>query len=546
MATATIDYDAVFDQITSRLKAEKDQRLQPPVVRLWDGDWNLRGTCHQAISASFQFLDNETGTGTLEMPADYYLSTWLADVDGRATTNVFVTMDKDGARWSGMMDELQVIKDEQGRRIVRVLFKHDYEHLKHILAWSNPFLPAEIQFPKLWITWGRARHGLKTTLHCNLLRLEASLWMLPDDPMNPAGWWNLDQSTWSQVVKPDLTPDTSVGAIVHSRFKTMHEVSRKIVADAQLTWECRRYLDGDPPPWPGADLRHGTLVWDLVDKSGWNTGTSFGGSLFSGLIRQFTSIAGNGLDQSLETVDDPNIPGSYSTPGHLGTDPSMPGVVFREGEHTGIQASMYSYKPATDVGVVAGGKSMPGINEMIRATIQMIGDLTAMIPGVPPLGGVADALISPILMDVFLAFGKWKNVGRAQQLGWSHYHERFQEGADRAYTLAWLLAMRTGMWETREQHSVTLTVADGAPWRIGQNGLGHFFLGDRVGFALQAPMAAGRIIVERVSELTIAWDRETTPTWTIKVGHREPEDPVIKAFETLQEFLGILTDLGVM
>lgn len=176
----------------------------------------------------------------------------------------------------------------------------------------------------------------------------------------------------------------------------------------------------------------------------------------------------------------------------------------------------------------------------------MVGDLTAMIPGVPPLGGVADALISPIFMDVFLAFGKWKNVTRAQQLGWSHYHERFQEGADRAYTLAWLLAMRTGMWETREQHSVTLTVADGAPWRIGQNGLGHFFLGDRVGFALRAPMAAGRIIVERVSEITIAWDRETAPIWTIKVGHREPEDPVLRAFETLQEFLGILTDLGLM
>lgn len=360
MATATIDYDAVFEQITGRLAAERERRLAPPLIRLFDGDWNLRGTVHQVNAASFTFLDNETGTATLEMPADYYLSTWLADVDGRATTNVFVTMDKDGARWSGMMDELQVIS-EPGKRYVRVVFKHDYEHLKHILAWSNPFLPAEIQFPKLWITFGRARWGLKTTLHCNLLRLEASLWMLPDDPMDPSGWWNLDQSTWSQVVKPDLTPDTSVGAIVHSRFKTMHEVSRKIVADAQLTWECRRYLDGDPPPWPGADLRHGTLVWDLVDKSGWNTGTSFGGNLFSGLIRAFTSIGSNGLDQSLETVDDPNIPGSYSVPGQLGTDPSMPGVIYRESEHSGIQASMYSYKPATDVGVVAGGHSMPGV-----------------------------------------------------------------------------------------------------------------------------------------------------------------------------------------
>lgn len=357
----TIDYDAVFEQITAKIKAEQDQRLVPALIRVFDGDWNLRGECHQEIGASFTFIDNETGTATLDMPADYYLSTWLADVDSRLTTNVFVTMDKDGARWSGMMDELQVIKDETGRKIVRVLLKHDYEHLKHIIAWSNPFLPAEIQFPRLWVCFGSARWALKTTLFCNLLRLEASLWMLPDNPMDPDQWFNLDQSTWSQVVKPDLTPDNSVGAIVHSRFKTMHEVSRKIVADAQLSWEARRYLDGDPPPWPGANLRHGTLVWDLVDKSGWNTGTSFGGNLFSGLIRAFTSIGGDGLSQSLETLPDPNVPAEYYQPGNTQQSPSMPGVVYVEGEHTGIQASMYSFKNATDVGVVAGGHSMPGV-----------------------------------------------------------------------------------------------------------------------------------------------------------------------------------------
>ena len=546
MATVqTIDFDAVFDEITAKIKAEQGQRLAPPQIRIWDGDWNLRGECHREISASFAFVDNETGDGTLEMPADYYLSAWLADVDNRLTTNVFVTVDKDGARWSGMMDELQVVADDQGRRTVRVLLKHDYEHLKHILAWSNPFLPAEVQFPRLWVLSGHARWALKTTLFCNLHRLEGSLWMLPDNPLNPADWGDLDQSAWSQVVKPDLTPDTSVGAIVTSRFKTMHEVSRKIVADAQLSWEARRYLSGDEPPWPGADLRHGTLVWDLVDKSGWNTGTSFGGSLLTGLVRAVTAIADNGIDQQLNTLPDPNIPAAYSVPGNLQASPSMPGVIYIEGEHTGVQASTYSFKPATDVGVVSGGHSMPGTNEGIRAAIQAAGDLTAMIPGVPPLGGVADSIISPLFMDVFLAFGKWKSTSRAQRLGWSHYHERFQEGADRAYTLAWLLAQRAGMWDSREKHAVTLTVADGAPWRIGQNGKGHFFLGDRVGFSLRAPMVAGRIIVERVTELTLAWDRDSMPTWEITVGQRDQEDPALKAIEALQDFLGILQDLGV-
>jgi hypothetical protein len=362
MATvSTIDFDTVFGEIAARLQKEADQRLVPPLIRFWDGDWNLRGVCKQEISANFVFANNETGTGSIEMPLEYYLSRWLIDIDDRPTSNVHITVDKDGARWDGRMDELQIIKGEDGRKYVRVLFKSSYEELHHILAWSNPFLPAEIQFPRLWVMFGRARFALKTTLFCNLLRLEGSLWMLPDNPMDASKWFNLNQSTWSQVVKPDLTPDNSPLAIVHSRFKNMHEVSRKIVADAQLTWAPRRFLSGDEPPWPGANVRHGCLVWDLEDNSSWTTGTSFRGNMFAGLLRELVNIGGDGINEAFETVTDPNIPAAYYQPGFKGTEPSMPGVVLRESEHTGIQSSLVSIKPATDVGVVAGGHSMPGV-----------------------------------------------------------------------------------------------------------------------------------------------------------------------------------------
>lgn len=543
MATVeTINFDAVFSEIADRLEAERERRLTPPLVRLWDGDMNLRGVCSQLNSASFQFVDNETGTGIIDIPFDHYLAKWIIATTERKK-NVIVTADSDGARWSGTMKRFEFIKDDTGRQFVRVTFLSDYEHLKNIVVYSNPFLPPEIQFPPRWVIFGQARWCLKTTLHLNLLRLNTNAWILPDDPMDLAGWFNLDQSDWTQVVKPDLTPDTSVGTIVFSRFKNMHEVSRKTVADAQLSWEYRRYLDGDPEPWPGANLRHGTIVWDLVDKSGWNTGTSFGGNLFAGLIREFTSIGNNGLDESLETVNDPNVPGSYYVPGVLGTEPSMPAVVFRDGEHTAIQESTFIHEPPGPVGVIAGGHSMPGINESIRATIQMAGDALAMIPGVPPVGGIADALISPIFMDVFGAFGKHRSGRRASELGTFHYFERFQDGADRAYTLAWLLAMRTGMWETREINSVAVRIANGAPWRIGQNGLGHFFVGDRVGFALQS--MSGRIIVERVSELTLSWDRDKPPTWEVQIGERQHNDSVIELFEKFQDIRGLLQELGV-
>ncbi|AXK86599.1 hypothetical protein SAMN05421776_11753 [Nocardia farcinica] len=549
----TIDFDAVFEEITERLKRDAERRLRPPLVRLWDGDWNLRGYVKQEYEASFQWLLNETGTAVIEMPLDYYLSRWLVDIDERQTTNVHITCDKEGARWSGSIDELKIIKDSEGKRYVRATFKHDYEHLKHILVYSNPFLPPEVQFPKLWILFGKARWALKTTLFVNLLRLESSLWTLPDNPMDPSKWFNLDQTTWTQVVKPDLTPDNTIGALVHGRFKYMHDVSKKVAEDAQLTWECRRWLEGDEPPWPGANVRHGCLVWDLIDNSGFATGTSFGGDIFGGLTHAvtdfFVSSGDNYLSDVRRTLPDPNMPPEYFQPGYKGTLPEVPGVIFYEStKGGGVETSEFSWRPATDVGVVSGGKSMPGVNEMISIAVQAVFDLTAAIPGVPPLGGIADTALKPIYSDVFLAFGKWKDPARAQRLSTQgfHYFEKFADGGDRAYTIAWLLAMRAGLWETRETTSHKITVQDGASgYFVGQKGYGHFFIGDRIGSTVQG-MAPGRIFVDRVSELTLSWSRTESPHWDIIVGAREPEDPVVKAWEKFEEILSILHDLGVI
>ena len=540
----TIDFDAVYESITARLKAEERRRLQPAKIRLYDGDWNLRGHVTQENAASFQFLEDETGTGMLDMPVDYYLSKWCINVDARPTTNIHVAVDKDGARWSGRCDSVEATTDEHGQRVCRLTFKHDREELKYILGFPNPFLPPEVQFPKVWVAFGRARWALKTTLLVNLMRLESSLWAIPDDPLDASKWFNFDQSTWWQVVKPDLTPDNSVGAIVHSRMKNMHEIGKKVLADAQLMWEPRRYLEGDEPPWPGANLRHGCLVWDLIDKSGWNTGTSFKGDIFSGLVRELVNIGGDGITENVEQIPDPNVPAEYYQPGKKGTLPSMPGVVFRQTEHSAIQNSSFLWKPATAVGSVAGGHSMPGVNEAISAAVQMAGDLVAAIIGVPPVGGAADALLAPLYTDVLMAFGKIGNQQRARRLGGSRYHETRAEGADRAYTLAYLIAQRTAMYNSREQVRATLTVADGAPWRIGQSGHGHFFLGDRVAFNVLG-MPPGKLYVERVSELTLSWSRTESPTWKIVIGQREPEDPVIQALETIQEIFGVLNDLGV-
>lgn len=175
----------------------------------------------------------------------------------------------------------------------------------------------------------------------------------------------------------------------------------------------------------------------------------------------------------------------------------------------------------------------------------MAGDLVAAMIGVPPLGGTADAILRPLYTDVLLAFGKIGNQQRAQRLGGSRYHESFAQGADRAYTLAYLIAQRAAQYASRERVRAVLAVADGAPWRIGQRGKGHFFLGDRVAFNVIG-MPPGKLYVERVSELTLSWSRTESPSWKIVIGEREPEDPVMKALELIQDAAGALHDLGVL
>ncbi|MFC8182396.1 phage tail protein [Rhodococcus sp. NPDC057297] len=541
-----LDFDKFNRDIENMLKEEADRRRLPPEVELYDGDWNSVGIVGRVDRADFQFIQNETGTASLEMPLHYYLSEWVINVDGRATSDVHVRMEKDGARWTGKLDELRIIKDDSGRRFVRLLFKHDFEQLKKMVVYPNPFLPPEIQFPRLWLCFGKAKWALKTTLLCTIMRLESSLWTLPDNPLDKSQWNNFNQSTWWNVVKPTMQGDVdnSLPAIVHSRMKTMFDTSKKIAADSQLLWVCRRYLPGDPLPWEGANLRYGCLVWDLVDKSGFNTGTAFRGNLFAGIIKEFLNIHGDGITETVEQVDDPNVPGVYPTPEVRGTTPANPGVVFWESEMSGIQSSEFFQKPAGAVGSVAGGHSMPGVNELISATVQMIGDLTAMIPFVPPLGGIADALLKPLYTDVFLAFGKIKSSSRARRSGGAHYHEEFAEGADKAYTLGYLLAQRAQMWKTREVRSCTLKVADSAPWTVGDFGGGDFFLGDRVGFNIIG-MPTGVVYVEQVSELNISWDRDTAPVWDITIGQRVAKDPVIEAYEAIQEIFSLVQELGV-
>lgn len=529
-----------YEKVQAIKAAYAERRRAKPLIRLWDGDWNLYSEVEGELGGGFEEIENDTGTAHLRLSLDHYVAKWVANFKGRAKRNIHVTFDKGKVRWGGRMDNFEIVKEKDGTRYLEVEFKHDFENLKHIIVWANPFLPAEVQFPKSWFIFGKARWACATTLHFQLMRLEQSFWMLSDDPMD--GWPTNSMANWSMAVKPaKFVDDQTDGTFLFSRFKSFYDTVKKTLDDGQIHVECRRYLAGDPPPWPGANLRHGCLVFDFQDKSGHRTSTSFFGSIISGLVHLFTSVDSDGLTEHENYIPNPNAPAEYFQPGYAGTLPQAPWVIFEEGPDTGIESSEFNYYPATDVQHTTGGHSIPGLNEAISAAIQAGVDALGSIIG-PSFGGSVDALLKPLYEDVFLAFMSWKSVQRINMLGWSHYKEGWADGADRAYTLGAVIALRAAQWASKERTAHKLKVADACPYRIGED----CFVGDRVGVTVLGNPDPNYIFVDRIMKAEYEWDANGSKGWNIEVGWKEPSDPFAKALDMIRGLGAGLQALGVL
>lgn len=530
-------------------RRRRARRINQPIIRLWDGDWNYRGRIANAIRANFQWKYNETGVAVVELPLDHYLSRWIIDVDGRSTRNVHISLDKDGARWTGRMKSATVSVDDEVEKLV-IEFAHDYEELKYILAWANPFLPAMLQFPRVFALAGPSCFILKLALFCNLLRLNGNLWSLPANPLDINEWAaGLDMRQWPIVVKPhDLIHDSSLWAIFSSRFAVFHEAAAPILEDAQLMVTTRRWFTGDPQPWSGYTPRHGQLIVDVVDKSGYYSETALGGTLAGGAVRTAAKIGDDFLTETLDLITDPTNDSQNLVSGWMGVSPRQPWIVLRAGEtRSPIKTSNFVITPATAIQVVAGGHSAPGVNELMSAAVTGIFGAIGATFQFSALGSVVDAVAKPFYTDTILAWWSFKHLIRAQHAGWSYYHEQLTQGGDRAYTLSSLMVLRAALWATRSRYTHELTVdATAIPYSIGDNGQGHMFLGDRIGTTVKgAPK--GKVFVDQITELTYGFDRETPPGWGFTVGDREDaEEPIARLFRHIQTVFGTLTTLGVM
>jgi hypothetical protein len=172
---------------------------------------------------------------------------------------------------------------------------------------------------------------------------------------------------------------------------------------------------------------------------------------------------------------------------------------------------------------------------------------------------MVNAVVLPLVSDVLLAFTERPTLRAAglplplpglehlqTGLGEMHYYESWCEGGERAFTLSALMAIRSKMWETRAHVEHTITVSDAAPYLIGEEGYGHFWLGSRVATSVRGFPDPDTLFVERVQRIKYEWDGDGPKGWKLAIGRKDPEDPVVKLYQLIRNTNQALGQLGIL
>lgn len=557
---ATIDLEAdlleqcnqIWEATRKARQAELNLREVPPLLRLWDGEMRLQFVVRNEDSFEGEVPENDSGPLEIRQRFDTAAGQWLWQehqrIERGEKRNVNITIDYCGSCIGGLLEYCELDCDDEGEQVVIAHFLSDYERLKWYSVWSAPWFGEWLQWPQVYVVPGPLLWNLPLTLDFQLQRERGSTWALSSDPLDPDQRGALDQSTWSMVVKPmsflDAMASGCLWGVALSRFKNFHEMARAMMADGEIACVIRPWLEGDPEPWPGANLRHGTRVVSFEDRSGVFTGTSHGGSIFDGLTRTVREFVEDMIDANESILTDTAIPPEYYEVGSKRSQKELPIAVWRDREITGLSGYRVRKTPAKGIQIVTGGHSMPGVNETQSALIQMAGDLTAMAIGIPPVGGAAEALLAPLFHDALFAFMVARSTARANNSGWTRYFEYFAQGAGKAYTLSSLSVLRAGIIATQSEEAGQFSAGDGLPFLIGESG--HIWLSDRAGYTIRGD-PTGRIYMSRITKVGLRFDRETPPEWVMTIGNGDKlKDPWERMFEGLESFGGALQQLGVV
>ncbi|WNM69948.1 minor tail protein [Rhodococcus phage GuyFagieri] len=468
------------------------------------GMMELEGYVNDHIEAEFEFVENETAPGHIEVG---HKSKWASIFKRCDKENIFVHAFVNGKLWTGRVDRCRKRKRGKVKTVIAELVS-DYVWLEAIMAWGAPFAPLGFQLPKKDVKWMATDTMIRTYLFNNLFRLQASLHKFPvgffNNPLEN-GWWNVEKWMQPCVVLPSNPLfDTTRWNTLLARMTPMDQLFKEVLRDEHLVLTATAFVPGrDPQPSRMITLTKPCIVFDILDKRGvvGRTGTIFDG-LFNTIIDTIDPIVGGVIGAFTADSD------KYSLAKFFGTDPKDPWVVIREDMDDDIEESETIINSPQAHTAIVGGKSPDWLNKgvemVVNAAIQ--GLLSAV--GIGFLGD----LISGELNDILLAFQSVTDNRMREQFGIFTLPEAYETSGTTAYTWDSAQALRKLAEEIRPYRTHTVTIKDGKPFVPFK----HFDVGDPIGWEDD-----DEIYVDYVRRIVVTDNRKSRARVAITIGDEE-------------------------
>ncbi|WAA19673.1 minor tail protein [Gordonia phage Dalilpop] len=494
-------------------------------VRRWidDDPMGLEGYCNDFIGAEFDFAENETGPGQIEVPHNSRWAKIFANCDNE---NVFVHALVNGKWWTGRVDKCRKRRKGKTRTVIAELVS-DYVWLESMFCWPNNFTPLGFQWPKKNVKLMPTKSMIESYLFEVIFRLQAfgsGLYRFPIGFFNDPGkhWWSMNVKDWAQpcvVIPGNVLYDTTRWNALLARMTPLDELFKEVAYDEHVVIEAQAWVKGrDPQPSKDITLDKSCIYFQVKDKRGvtGRTGTLLDG-LFNTIIDTISPVVENVVGAFTENSS------MYSLSKFYGTDPKDPWVVIREDDLDDDidESEVIINSPQAHTGIV-GGQSPEWLNK----GIEMVAN--AAIGGILAMAGISflSDLISGELSDIVMAFQSQTNERLRAKFGIFMLPEAFAGTGTTAYTFDAVQALRKIMYETRPYRSFSVTITDGKPFIP----FVHFDIGDPIGWEDE-----GEIHVDYVRRITVTLSRERKTKITIKVGDDQGlKDPMEAAMKRVQ------------
>src|SRR5690606_34345898 len=121
------------------------------------------------------------------------------------------------------------------------------------------------------------------------------------------------------------------------------------------------------------------------------------------------------------------------------------------------------------------------------------------------LGSIVADVVMPFLVGTIFAWLQWTNHTRANQLGWVHLYEVFQQGAENnAWSLSAIAALLAGFESTRVQTAHHFTMREAGEYIPGLD----YDIGHRI--SSTASHVTDKLFVDQVEHMEIDWNFEAS------------------------------------